>query len=140
MSTECWGENEVLLHCSQTLIWNKLLDLFVVMKIKITLLLFAFNFINLYSQIDQTSILFKELKTRDSLLFNVGYNTCDLNQFESLLDDDFEFYHDEAGLINSKSAFILSVKKRICNSSLKPSRELEENSLQVYKLEKNGQL
>lgn len=109
------------------------------MKVKISFVL-LFNFINLYSQIDQTSSLFKELKTRDSLLFNVGYNTCDLNQFESLLSKDFEFYHDEAGLINSKSAFILSVKKRICNSSLKPSRELVENSLQVYKLEKNGLL
>ena len=95
---------------------------------------------NLYAQVDKSSELFKTLKAKDSLLFNVGFNTCDISQFENLVSDNFEFYHDKAGMTLSKSAFISSIKDGLCKLDYKPRRELIENSVQVFPLEKNGVL
>src|SRR6185437_15521355 len=93
--------------------------------------------ITLPAQVSRTSPLFLELKTNDSLLFNLGFNNCDIKQFENLVSDNFEFYHDEAGITSSKAAFIASVKDGICKLAYKPKRVLIENSLQVFPLEKN---
>lgn len=70
----------------------------------------------------------------------MGYNQCNLKQFEALLSDQFEFYHDEAGMLHSKQAFINSVKNNICSLPYKPERRLIEHSLKVYPLKKNGVL
>jgi CubicO group peptidase (beta-lactamase class C family) len=93
-----------------------------------------------FAQVDKTSELFKTLRIRDSLLFNVGFNTCDISQFESLISDNFEFYHDKSGITSSKSAFVASIKDGLCKLSYKPRRELVEESLEVYPLENNGAL
>lgn len=92
----------------------------------------------LWAQVDPSAALFKTLKTNDSLLFEVGFNTCDINQFENLVSDDFEFYHDKSGITSSKSAFISSIREGICKLAYKPRRALVEGSLEVYPLEKNG--
>ncbi len=55
----------------------------------------------LFSQVDRTSELFKTLKLNDSLLLDIGFNTCDIKQFDNLVNDNFEFYHDEAGIMSS---------------------------------------
>ena len=105
----------------------------------ISILLFLTS-LNLYSQVDKSSELFKTLKTKDSLLFNVGFNTCDISQFENLVSDSFEFYHDQAGITSSKSKFIEGIKNGLCKLTYKPKRVLIEESLAVFKLEKNGVL
>lgn len=110
------------------------------MKITIISILLFLISINLYAQVKKSSELFKTLQNKDSLLFNVGFNTCDISQFENLVSDNFEFYHDKAGMTLSKSAFISSIKDGLCKLDYKPRRELVENSLQVYPLEKNGVL
>ena len=110
------------------------------MRTTIISILFFLTFLNLYAQVDKSSELFKTLKTKDSLLFNVGFNTCDISQFENLVSDNFEFYHDKAGMTLSKSAFISSIKDGLCKLDYKPRRELIENSVQVFPLEKNGVL
>jgi hypothetical protein len=94
----------------------------------------------LFAQKDKTSELYQTIKARDSLLFDVGFNTCDLSQFENLVSEDFEFYHDEAGITSSKPEFIKSIKEGICNLPYKPRRALDKKSLAVYPLEKNGVL
>lgn len=96
--------------------------------------------LNSPAQIDQSRELFKTLKTKDSLIFNIGYNTCDIKQFEDLVSDNFEFYHDKSGLTSSKSAFISSIRNGLCKLTYKPRRELLEGSLEVYPLENNGVL
>ncbi len=93
-----------------------------------------------YSQIDKSSQLYRTLKSNDSLLFNVGFNNCEIKQFENLVSDNFEFYHDEAGASLSKQVFIESIKNGVCKLSYKPRRELIESTLEVYSLEKNGVL
>src|ERR1035437_5578499 len=105
----------------------------------ISILLFLTSF-SLYAQVDKSSELFKTLKAKDSLLFNVGFNTCDISQFENLVSDNFEFYHDKAGMTLSKAAFISGIKDGLCKLDYKPRRELVENSLQAFPLEKNGVL
>jgi CubicO group peptidase (beta-lactamase class C family) len=92
----------------------------------------------LFAQVDRSTELFKTLKTKDSLLFNVGFNTCNIQQFENLVSDHFEFYHDKAGITSSKSSFIASIKDGICKLTYQPRRELVDESLEVYPLEKNG--
>lgn len=103
------------------------------------LLLFSICF-GTFAQNEQADALFKKLKTNDSLLFNVGFNTCDLEQFENLISNDFAFYHDEAGITDSKAKFIQDIKNGICQLDYKPQRRLIENSLQVHPLKKGSQL
>jgi CubicO group peptidase (beta-lactamase class C family) len=90
------------------------------------------------AQVSENSELFKTLKTKDSLVFNVGFNQCDINQFDQLISNDFEFYHDQGGAYLTKVDFINSIKTNICAISYKPRRELVKGSLKVYPLYKNG--
>jgi hypothetical protein len=43
------------------------------------------------AQVSRDTELYKSIMKKDSLLFNVGFNTCDISQFERLLSDKFEF-------------------------------------------------
>lgn len=110
------------------------------MKHFIALLFVCLAAFQLSAQVNPSSALFTVLKTQDSLLFHVGFNTCDIQQFENLLSDNFEFYHDKSGFMPSKAAFIFSIKEGICKNDFKPRRELVEESLKVYTLEDNGEL
>lgn len=96
----------------------------------------------LKAQVSENSELYKTLKTNDSLLFNVGFNKCDIQQFQNLTSDDLEFYHDKAGVINSKEEFIKVMANGICkkDNPYKARRELVENSLKVFPLYNNGKL
>lgn len=108
-----------------------------------TILLFLFLVLNsslLFSQVDPSSTLFRTLQTRDSLLFNIGFNTCDISQFENLISNDFEFYHDKSGITATKADFIAGIRDGLCKMSYKARRELVENSLEVYPLENQGVL
>ena len=94
------------------------------------------------AQVSQDSELYTTLQINDSLLFNVGFNTCDLSQFENLMAEDLEFYHDKSGTTNSMSQFMEVMKTGICNPSntFKARRELIKESLKVYPLFDNGVL
>lgn len=91
------------------------------------------------SQEDKTSALYKTIMSKDSLLFNVGFNTCDVKQFENLYTEDFEFYHDKDS-ISDKARFLKTFKNGICSPTRKYNyrRELIDGSTEVYPLFKNG--
>lgn len=91
-----------------------------------------------HAEFDQEA-LFNELQEKDSLIFKLGYNECDTTQFRTLLSDDFEFYHDQGGLTDSKEQFILNTPN-LCKMSYKATRELVDGSLEVFPLFTNGQL
>lgn len=97
---------------------------------------------NIFAQIDSNSELYNTLKANDSLLFNIGFNTCDLSQFENLMSEDLEFYHDKSGVTNSMAQFINVMKSGICNTTntFKARRELIKGSLEVFPLYNNGEL
>src|SRR6201996_4259680 len=87
--------------------------------------------------IDQAQ-LFKILEEKDNRLFNIGFNTCDISQFEQLVSNDFEFYHDESGTNPSKESFIADIKNGLCHGGgYQSRRELVKGSLQVFPLYNN---
>lgn len=109
---------------------------------RLSVFILAFPFCSILSQaqaVDKGE-LFTLLKQKDSLLFKVGYDQCDIQQFEQLLSDNFEFYHDKSGFTFSKVRFIDDVKNGLCKLPYKARRELVEKSLEVFPLTKNGTL
>ena len=93
------------------------------------------------SQISRDSELFKELKEMDNLVFQKGFNECDLSKLEDIIHDEFEFYHDKSGYQEGKTNFIETFKENICsNSDFKPIRFPVEESIEVFSLNKNGVL
>ena len=53
--------------------------------------------------------------------------------------DDFEFYHDQAGMISSGQDF-LSALASLCHLNYKASRELDESSVEVHLLKNQGEI
>ncbi|WET01080.1 class A beta-lactamase-related serine hydrolase [Flavobacterium sp. YJ01] len=92
-----------------------------------------------FSQEEKNSELYKTIMSKDSLLFNIGFNTCDIKQFENLYTEDFEFYHDKDS-ISDKARFLKTLKSGICSPSRKSNyrRELINGSTEIYPLSKNG--
>lgn len=56
-----------------------------------------------------TSVLYRNILSKDSVLFNAGFNSLDTAVVSSLISDDFEFYHDEHGVTESKSDFLQGI-------------------------------
>lgn len=92
------------------------------------------------AQVKKSSELYKTIKEKDSLLFNIGFNNCDITQFKKLVSDNFEFYHDQFGITNSKFEFIKSIENGLCKLDYKPKRILDVKSLEIFPLKKNGVL
>lgn len=94
----------------------------------------------LFPQSDKTSELKQMILSRDSLLFSIGFNQCDVRQFENLLSEDFEFYHDKGGRADKKK-FLEDFKNGLCKKS-QPycRRELIPESTEVYPLYDAGKL
>lgn len=98
-------------------------------------------FFSACAQMDKNSDLYKTILTKDSLLFDVGFNHCDIKQFENLLSDNLKFYHDKDG-ISDKTKFLTDLKNGICNSDThrKVQRFLVNESTEIFPLYKNGVL
>jgi hypothetical protein len=107
--------------------------------ILIGILLFQFN--SGFSQEEKNSELYKTIMSKDSLLFNLGFNKCDISQFENLFSDDLEFYHDKSG-ISDKVLFVINMKKGLCGSigTRQYRRYLVPNTTEVYPLYNKGVL
>ncbi len=122
---------------------KQLFDFFFKGNFLLKLLLLIWSFLtSLFStaQVSRNSDLFKTLKAKDSIIFERTFNLCELEKLPSIINDDFEFYHDVAGVQN-KEAFLQSVKNNICpNKEEKLIRKLDKNSLTVYPLKNNNQL
>lgn len=93
------------------------------------------------AQENPNSNLYKTIISKDSLLFDVGFNTCDISQFEKLCSDDFEFFHDKDS-ISYKEQFIINLKNGLCFSPEKyqSRRELVEGSTKIYPLFKDKKI
>lgn len=112
----------------------------------LTLLLFFGQ--NLIAQVEKTrenpaaptDTLDQAVLRLDSLLFDVAFNTCNLEPLEKLIHTNFEFYHDQSGPTWSKARFIRDIRTNICSLTYRPERELVAESHQVYPLYNNGRL
>ncbi len=96
---------------------------------------------NAISQVERSSELFKTILAQDSLLFNVGFNTCDISQFEKILSENFEFTHDLDSISNKKK-FIQTLRENLCASpnTYQSRRELIKESSEVFPLYKGKRL
>lgn len=96
---------------------------------------------NSSAQVDKNSYLYKTILSKDSLLFHIGFNTCDIKKFEVLLSDDLKFYHDKDG-ISDKTKFLLDLKNGLCKSpeTRQVKRFLVKESTEIFPLYKNGVL
>lgn len=92
------------------------------------------------AQVEKSSELYKTIKEKDSLLFNIGFNNCDIIQFKKLVSDNFEFYHDQSGITSSKIQFIKSIENGLCKLNYKPKRVIDEKSIDIFPLNNNGVL
>ena len=106
----------------------------------VILLLLLMQQLSAHAQESPDAPLYKAIRAQDSLLFSRAFNNCDVAILDTLLSDDFEFYHDKGGITPGKAAFISSIKNNICGLSYKPRRELVEGTLQVYPLMHNNVL
>jgi CubicO group peptidase (beta-lactamase class C family) len=92
------------------------------------------------AQINADSKLFETLYEADRLLFEEGFNNCDLDLVEQLISDDFEFYHDING-VQDKAMFLKTFKESLCSTpDRKPIRKLVDGSLEVFPLSNEGVL
>ncbi|WP_066441346.1 nuclear transport factor 2 family protein [Chryseobacterium sp. CCH4-E10] len=107
---------------------------------KIQIILFLMISQIMFSQVKNTDDLYKTAKKLDSLIFDVGFNTCDLSHYDSIVSDDLEFYHDKGGITSGKAAFIASIRNNICGGPNKVKRELVPGSMKIYPLYNNNVL
>jgi len=92
------------------------------------------------AQLPSTTPLFVELKKQDSVFFERAFNLCDIEYLEKAIHKDLLFFHDQAGM-QTKADFLENTRKNICaNTAIKPIRKVEENSLEVFPLYKDGKL
>ena len=109
------------------------------MKSLLTLAFWVLLLLKGNAQLEDTSALYKTILKQDSLLFNIGFNTCNLKIFENSLSADFEFMHDKDGIL-SKEGFINAFKNGLCNSpeTYQSRRELIPESTEIYPLYNNN--
>jgi hypothetical protein len=81
--------------------------------------------------------LFRIIKEKDSLLFQIGFNQIDTLQVADLTSEDFEFYHDEHGITNSKAGFINNING-IRDLPFKTWRILVKGSTEIFPLYKDN--
>ncbi|MFY0484064.1 serine hydrolase domain-containing protein, partial [Flavobacterium sp. PLA-1-15] len=107
----------------------------------IPLFFLLFSFIKTNAQLEKTDALYKTILAKDSLLFSVGFNTCDIIQFENQMSNKLAFYHDKDGF-SDKGKFLNDIKNGLCKDPQKRQvkRILEEGSTEIFPLYKNGTL
>lgn len=111
------------------------------MKKNALLITLLFTISLLSAQVDKKSELYKTILSKDSLLFNIGFNVCNIDQFKSLLSDEFEFFHDEDSISNKKK-FLSNFRNGLCKSptTYQSRRELLPESTEIYPLYKKDKL
>ena len=68
---------------------------------------------------------------KDSLPFQIGFNKIDTSQIAALTAKDFEFYHDEQGITETKQDFIERTAS-IEDLQFKTWRILKKESMEVF--------
>ena len=108
----------------------------ILIKILWSIVLFLFSLV-LEAQVNTSSELYKTLQSKDSILFSIAFNSCELEELASLISENFEFYHDLTGVQNKKE-FMNTLQNNSCSNPGENNRELVENSLSVYEMQNNN--
>ncbi|MGG5209825.1 serine hydrolase [Chryseobacterium sp. MIQD13] len=105
------------------------------------LAIFIFSSQKIDAQTDPSDNLYTTIPAKDSLLFSVGFNTCNIKQYENLLSENLKFYHDKDG-ISDKAKFLNDLTNGLCkNPKIRQvKRVLIKKSTEISPLYKNGAL
>jgi hypothetical protein len=108
-------------------------------RLLVTCFIGATNLVS--AQLETNSDLYKTILSKNNLLFQVGFNTCDIAQFDSLLSEYFEFFHDKDS-ISTRKEFLNGIRNGLCKSpsTYQSRRELIPGSTEIFPLYKNGKL
>lgn len=108
-------------------------------KIQLLCMFFLLFSKSVCAQLSSSDELYKTILEKDSLLFSVGFNNCDIAQFENLLSDKLIFLHDKNGVSN-KQQFLRDLKNGLCKDPevRLVKRILEKGSTKIYPLYKDG--
>ncbi len=111
------------------------------MKNYLLIICFCLTQISVSAQVVKNSELYQTIISKDSLLFTVGFNTCDVSQFEKLTSETFEFLHDKDG-VSDKKRFLNDFKKGLCGNpnNYQARRELVKESTKIYALFKERKI
>jgi hypothetical protein len=92
----------------------------------------------LHAQSDKATLdkaaLYQTVLALDQKLFTAA-NHCDYETLSSMVDENLEFYHDKAGLMVGRKAFLDAIKNNTCNVMI---RELVPGSMEVYPIKNYG--
>jgi hypothetical protein len=80
------------------------------------------------------SKLFETMQALDTQLFEAA-NHCDYDKLTAMVDENLEFYHDQAGLMLGRQAFLDSIKNNTCGVMI---RELVPATFEVYPIKGYG--
>lgn len=82
-----------------------------------------------------------QILAADTILFDRGFNECDLESLEKIMRDDVAMIHDQAGLQEGKEEFLRPIRENICNGGpSKPLRKLLPLTVEITPLYDNGRL
>lgn len=110
----------------------------ILLKIIIAIITFFYSFM-MNAQVEKSSEIFKIIAAKDSILFERTFNKCEVEKLDSIIAENFEFYHDVVGIQN-KEEFVNAVKNNICKNPGNMKRNLVSGSLEVFPLQNNGTL
>jgi hypothetical protein len=99
-----------------------------ILKFRITIIFILLFILSSYfspAQINKVSEenLTREIVSMDSLLFDIGFNNCDFELWNTIFGEEFEFYDDRSGLNTDRSKEVMSFKER-CAKKMKITRKL----------------
>lgn len=106
---------------------------------RLTLLIVTHILITVHLYGQSSDELYSKISEMDSLFF-LALNSCDLEKYKSFLTEDFENYHDKAGLTKSLTSE-MSDMKIFCGEQRKRQplrRELIKGTLKVYPVNNYG--
>ncbi|MDC8003514.1 nuclear transport factor 2 family protein [Aureisphaera galaxeae] len=96
--------------------------------------------LSLHAQREVSEELKQTFMKKDSILFDEGFNKCNLKLLETQLTDDLEFYHDIGGL-SDKQGFMDAMAKNICGNPQRTyKRKLIPETHELFPLYNNGKL
>lgn len=92
---------------------------------------------------EQTPALTDTIRAQDQKLFAAVFDDCDTAALETLVDADFEFFHDKDGKNASSGAeFVASIagmcERQRAGTDYRARRELDMDTLGVYPMNKYG--
>lgn len=96
---------------------------------------------HIFAQPLEHTSLEQQIRSADSLLFEAGFNRCELDKLKPIIDQELVFYHDQSGISQGSEQFFAITRANICgNPNYKPIRKAIEGSFEIFPLYNNGEL